>query len=425
MSAARGIAILPVLLFHWYYMPVAWYFPEVVTRQFPFPSVLFMNIGVGMNWSMQLFVLTSAFQDRASSEQKRPGEWKGDLLVVILLLIMYKPIPDILELLCWAGHGFAEPLSTFDIQPQTGVRWYLYFYLFCRALSYGVFAPILSALQKSGKTFVGAGSTAMVLLWFAIACAGETKTDAGHLWWEIPSACPGMAQNNTYVWGLAWILPGVNASSSKALADCYLIPHQTFLWYLAIYSVGWWYGKGIVRWFKSNSPAIHPVLAFIGGMVVMTVFYYLEQYEVWTTEWQEPDAATWLLSYLVDLCMAATLIYMLALMLRSRVLHYLGLVFMGRYSLGSYIMHVYMFGALGFLSAANPKALIQIPEVVDGIRAAEGYPGAHYGIPQVLVLIAYPLLFMLTIGPLFQMGAVLGFNHSMKAVENLADRSRA
>jgi len=81
--------------------------------------------------------------------------------------------------ICWAGHGFAEPLSTFHIEAQTGVRWYLYFFFVCRALSFGVFAPCLSALQRCGKTAVGVGSTAMVLFWFAVAWMGETKTSDG------------------------------------------------------------------------------------------------------------------------------------------------------------------------------------------------------------------------------------------------------
>jgi len=422
MSAARGIAILPVLLFHWYYMPIAWYYPDVVTRQFPYPSVLFMNIAVGMNWSMQLFVIASAFQDRSGTEQRRPGEWRGDLLVVILLMLTFRPVPKLLEMLCWAAHGFAEPLSKFHIEAQTGVRWYLYFYLICRALSFGLFGPCLSALQRCGKTAVGVGSTAMVLFWFAVAWMGETKTSDGHLWWEVPTACPGYAQNSTFVWSLAWLLPGVNESDSKALAYCPLLPHQTFLWYLAIYTAGWWYGKGIIRWFKMNSPAVHPLIALPCGLLVMICFYYLEQYQVWTMEWKEPDAATWCLSYLVDLCMACSIFYALALMVRTRALHYLGLVFMGRYSLGSYIMHIYIFGALGMMSTSNPKALFHIPDVVDGIRAVEGYPGARYGAPQLVVLLAYPVLFMLTIGPLFQIGCVAAFNHSMKFIEHCADR---
>lgn len=422
MSAARGLAILPVLLFHWYYMPIAWYYPDVVTRQFPYPSVLFMNIAVGMNWSMQLFVIASAFQDRLGTEQRRAGEWRGDLLILILLILTFKPIPKLLEVICWAGHGFAEPLTSFHIEPQTGVRWYLYFYFICRGLSFGLFGPCLSALQRCGKTAVGVGSTAMVLLWFGVAWMGETKTSDGHLWWEVPTACPGYAQNSTYVWALAWLLPGIDESDSKALAYCPLLPHQTFLWYLAIYAAGWWCGKGIVRWIRMNSPAIHPLIAFPCGVLVMVAFYYLEQYQVWTTEWKEPDAATWCLSYLVDLCIACAIFYTLALMVRSRALHYTGLVFMGRYSLGSYIMHIYVFGALGMMSTTNPKALFHIPDVVDGIRYVEGYPGASYGIPQLVILLAYPLLFMVTIGPLFQIGVVSAFNHSMKFMEQCANK---
>jgi len=422
MSAARGVGILPVLLFHWYYMPIAWYHPEVVTRQFAYPSVLFINIGVGMNWSMQLFVLTSAFQDRAAAELRRSGEWRGDLLVVILLVIMHGPIPQLLELLCWAGHGFQVPLSSIHVDAQTGVRWYLYYFLICRAISSLIFGPCMSALKRGGEFFVAIGSTLMVLLWFAIAWIGENKTSDGRLWWEVPTACPGFAQNSSWVWAISWLLPGTNGSSSSDVAYCPLLPHQTFLWYLAIYAAGWWYSASIVKWFKAHTPNVFPAFAVVGFLLVLYFFYYLEQYQALTTAWSEPDASTWCLIYLVDLCIASSLIFTLSFAIRGRWLHNTGLVFMGRYSLGTYILHVYMFGALGFLSAANDSAVIKIPEMVDGIHFVESWPGASYGLPQLLVLLAYPVLFMLTLGPLFQIGCVSAYNYSFKAIETAAKK---
>lgn len=420
MSAARGVGILPVLLFHWYYMPIAWYHPEVVTRQFVYPTVLFINIGVGMNWSMQLFVLTSAFQDHASTLQRRAGEWKGDVLVFILLLIMHRPIPMLLDVLCWAVHGFSEPLGSYNIEAQTGVRWYLYFFLICRAISFGLFAPCYTAMKKGGELSVAVGSTVMVLAWWSLAWVGENKTEEGLFFWESLTVCPGYTQNEGWVHFVAWFLPGVNEGSGSEPAYCGLLPHQTFLWYLAVYATGWWYGRSIMRWFKKHSPAVNPIFAVLGFLFVVYAFYYLEQYQVLTTEWREPDAATWCVSYLVDLCIAASLIFMLSCAVSGRWLHRLGLVYMGRYSLGTYILHVYMFGAAGFLSAANPHALIRMPEIVDGIKAVEGMPGAHYSIPQLLMLLAYPILFMLTLGPLFQMACVAAFSYSSKLVEKAA-----
>jgi acyl-CoA synthetase (AMP-forming)/AMP-acid ligase II len=416
MAAARGVGILPVLLFHWYYMPIAWYHPDVVTRQFPYPSVMFINIGIAMNWSMQLFVLTSAFQDRGATEQRRSGEWKGDLLVIILLLFMHRPLPWILSVMCWAGHGFSAPLSTYNIEPQTGVRWYLYFFLICRALSFGVFSPCLAALKKEGERAIALGSAAMVFLFFAIAWKAEDKTSDGRFWWEVPDACSGYPQNSSYVWLISWILPGVNEGPGSDAAYCPLLPHQTLLWYLAVYAAGWWFGKAIVRWFKVHTPSVNPLIALLGFFVVIYLFYYLEQYQIMTTEWHEPTASTWCMNYLIDMCIAAALIFMLSFAVARKWLHYCGLVFMGRYSLGTYIFHVYAFGMAGFLSADNPNALFKIPEMVDGIKLVEGAPGSSYGNPQLLVLLAYPIIFMLTLGPLFQIACVSSYNYSMKQI---------
>lgn len=425
MSAARGVGILPVLLFHWYYMPIVWYHPDIVARQFPFPSSLFMNIVVGMNWSMQLFVVTSGFQDRGAAEDKRVGEWKGDLMVFLLMLLMYKPIPFALEVMCWARHGFSGPLSTYTVEPQTGIRWYLYFFLLCRALSRFAFEPLLNALRLGGQKTVAAGSTLVVMLSFAFAWVGETKTNDGRYWWEVPNACPGLEKNSSIVEAIAWFLPGVNDGVEGDVAYCWLVPHQTMLWYLAIYVTVWWCGKPVVRWFKMHTPTIavgFPSIAFLAFFLVACAFYYLEQYQVQTTTWVEPDAATWCMVYLVDLCIACVLIFTLSLAVRWKYLHYSGLVFMGQYSLGSYIMHIYMWGEFGILDKENSKGLIGVPAVVEGVNAVESWPGSSYGLPQLAMLMVYPIIFMLTIGPLFQMGLVGAYNRSVKWVETRVAR---
>merc|ERR1719460_3521466 len=278
--------------------------------------------------------------------------------------------------MCWAGHGFSAPLSTYNIEPQTGVRWYLYFFLICRALSFGVFSPCLAALKKEGERAIALGSAAMVFLFFAIAWKAEDKTSDGRFYWEVPDACSGYPQNSSYVWFISWILPGVNEGPGSDAAYCPLLPHQTLLWYLAVYAAGWWFGKAIVRWFKVHTPSVNPLIALLGFFVVIYLFYYLEQYQIMTTEWHEPTASTWCMNYLIDMCIAAALIFMLSFAVARKWLHYCGLVFMGRYSLGTYIFHVYAFGMAGFLSADNPNALFKIPEVVDGIKLVEGAPGS-------------------------------------------------
>jgi len=417
MAAARGVGILLVLAFHWYYMPIAWYYPAVVTRQFVYPSVLFINIGLGMNWCMQLFVLTSAFQDRAGAEQRRSGEWKGDVLVLALLMFMHGPLPKLLEFLCWARHGFSEPMSAYHIEPQTGVRWYFYYFLICRAMSQYLFGPCLTQLQKGGDRCVAVGSTLVVFACFAVAWAGETKTADGTLWWQVPDACPGgFAQHSPWVRFLAYFLPGTNVGPGNEIAYCPLLMHQTLLWYLAVYAAGWWYSRAIVRWFKARTPSMPLIVPVVACICVMYAFYCLEQYQILTTQWEEPNASTWCLSYLIDLCIASVLIFTLSCAISGKWLHYSGLVFMGRYSLGSYVFHVYMFGAMGLLSASNPKALFHITEVVGGIQAVEQFPGASYGIPQLAVIIAYPVIFMLTLGPAFQIGFVSAYNYSIKAI---------
>jgi hypothetical protein len=215
---------------------------------------------------------------------------------------------------------------------------------------------------------------------------------------------------------IAWFIPRFDEKGS-ATAYCPLVPHQCLLWYFAIYTVGWWYGKGIVRWLKTNMPSLDrnldPLLA-LGAFICGVVFiYYLEQYE-WMIAPPEPPRS-WLMLYLFDMFIASALILTLALAINTRLLHYSGIVFMGRYSLGSYVVHCYMFGKSGILT------LFGVPEVVTSVEHSRNFPGASLGLGQITVMLAYSILLMLTFGPVFQMGCLALYNGLLQGVNELVD----
>merc|ERR1719420_1175023 len=150
--------------------------------------------------------------------------------------------------------------------------------------------------------------------------------------------------------------------------------------------------------------------AFICGVLFI---YYLEQYEFMVAPPKPPRS--WLLLYLFDMFIASALILVLALAINTRLLHYSGIVFMGRYSLGSYVIHAYMFGKKGILTAFG------VPEVVTSVEHFRNFPGASLGLGQITVMLVYSILLMLTVGPVFQMGCLALYNGLLQGVNELVD----
>eukprot|EP00747_Dinoflagellata_sp_TGD_P110429 gnl/TRDRNA2_/TRDRNA2_170952_c1_seq1.p2 gnl/TRDRNA2_/TRDRNA2_170952_c1~~gnl/TRDRNA2_/TRDRNA2_170952_c1_seq1.p2 ORF type:complete len:131 (+),score=19.23 gnl/TRDRNA2_/TRDRNA2_170952_c1_seq1:3-395(+) len=127
----------------------------------------------------------------------------------------------------------------------------------------------------------------------------------------------------------------------------------------------------------------------------------------------------------MDVLMSCILILALANAVDAHWFKSTRLVWMGKFSLGAYILHPFLsvypldkYDAQGlyFFSVDNN---VIIPSLVDSAKALGNW---GYCIPLALLIVAYSVVFMMTLAPLFQYLCVGTFAVCTKPITSLYDK---
>jgi len=396
MSSSRGIAIIAVMVFH--LLSDKNIYPDLWAAKLLFDSMF------RLDWSMYVFALQSGFQDRVTDQNKMSGQWRGNLLVFLLLLVTNGPIQWTLNVICRAVSPHPNQV---DVQAGSPIRWYLYFYLVCRCLSVYVLTPCEWRLSKSRNQIVRTvGPMIMTLSVTALAWWGHIHIGGGRRVFMIPNLCPGFSQNSRFVHIMRWFLPNVTVSSSEELAHCQLVPHMLFLWCLAAYTAAWWYAKDIIQQVKMRSRlvAIGPIptaTAFIVVAMTYLQFRYLlpaVMHKIWDLS--------------MNLILASILILSCALADQTNGLHRM-LAFAGRFSLGTYVFHLYFLSYHGVFSRWGLGDNNFVPQFYTALTYLDS-AGPWKIIPQVIIMFAYCFGFVVIIGAPLQIFVTESFNRAIE-----------
>jgi len=388
MSALRALAMIFIILYHWLW----WNYmyagsSNLVTPEFNTTAPAWLRWplrgAILSQWSMISFVLMSARTDRQAQEAQKPGQLREMLLVLLMWMMAHRLLGVLLQLF---HNVLGNDLQVMNVRGPHA--WYLMFWMLCRVLSTFILPPLEYVFRQSGRL----GSIVRTGLVLALAMVTQ--------------------RYHTY--------PYISINFSLSLEQAYF---QSWLYWL--YVTAWFY-QGMVTelvsrfWPKTIGPTL-PLMLFV---VIVTVIGWQDEVRAPLWFWRGSGYATcvhnpggpdfwklascdagltfWKLAS-CDTGLAFLILLSIYSARDSPWLHWLGLVRMGKVSLGVYISHFFfdsyclrlkchgIFFRVGVLGLALPDMTVAYEAM-----------GAYGGAAQLLVIIAYPTIFSLTIGALFQ-----------------------
>jgi acyl-coenzyme A synthetase/AMP-(fatty) acid ligase len=370
LAASRGISILFVITFHWfwpqYFETGHMWDPNSVTAAFtndyPFWLRLFLRSSLISSWCMTCFAIMSGYTDRKAAEERRLGQTRENVLVLFIWL-SYPLLVSLMSI-----------VITFE-RNEVGLKslirsplWYFAFYLLCRLFSSCVMMPLERCLRST--RFIAP----IRILLIGFSCMYATITP------PLFPQCGWFCDIVNILLGL-WI-------ESKMLIG-FLLPG---------YVLSWYFGADLVRFVTKHWPSnIGPWAPASICLGVMLSLGWLAEKDIvhhWCTfdgDFGKPGK--WVMVAL-DLFLALMIILTFALAAGRQWLRWTPLVRLGQSSLGTYVGHV-LFDFFMKQSIFRKH----VPDLPSTMLFAGRYTG---GFGELFAFFAYPTVFALSFGALYQ-----------------------
>ncbi|CAE8603548.1 unnamed protein product, partial [Polarella glacialis] len=425
LSAARACAAAGIILYHWYWIAFSggagcWnglWIQKLFEQQGP-PWFRMLVWGLMMSsWKMSVFLISAAYMDRKNGEDQVPGQLRQEIIVLFLLVLCH--------LLPYLSQFIWNTLLGNTGYVEDGIhRWYLAFYLLCRSIHRWLFMPLLLQARSGGAVGTSAErwpAALMIALFGSWAVLGWPHDD------DVPNLCRGLPSDNLLVTLLHRLVLEDPRGDS---VQCPLFSHgREAVGYLFIYTLSWWCAAPMMARLRgANCPRsmcggllMRPsplAAAFVASMLALG--WADMRWHVLSPTSVGKD----LLQQLLGVAQACLLLAALAGASGAQ-LKRTGLPYMGSFSLGAYAVHYFLVATFtdaqgrsawqnhcvadfsfsspsvdhGMLFFAYKNQLL-IPDVPSAIAAIGSYPGS--GLVKLAVLLAYPVILMLTLAPLFQ-----------------------
>lgn len=403
LAAMRGLAMVEVILFHWWWRIYAVKMSSnIISPEFEDdiqPGCRwFLRGNMQSQWAMVAFVLSSARTDRQAAEEKRPGQMRELVLVWAMMLFACWFLPELVQM---SNVALGNGARVYD-EPQP--RWYLLLWIVCRFYSSCILLPLDRVFQRIGA--LGTATRALLVLVSAV------YTYKGGMWLPLFAWCNEQPDTLSAKF-CRWNYP--TAGDNNTLC-------QVLIW---MYVAAWFYQTPIVSgilkyWPKHLGPGL-PLFCFVAGT---TAVGYIDEIRDPMWIWRE-HVGTLLLEMPLDTCLLGFLVLTLYLAASTPWLQRLGLVMMGNCSLGTYIIHFFFFMWVPKESIHSAFAGINtayfgvmgrhLPLMHDAVKAVR-WAG---GFAQLIVVLAYAVIFSLTIGNVFQKAFLATFTSVEKGVTRI------
>eukprot|EP00931_Biecheleriopsis_adriatica_P052806 TRINITY_DN3078_c0_g2_i5.p1 TRINITY_DN3078_c0_g2~~TRINITY_DN3078_c0_g2_i5.p1 ORF type:complete len:773 (+),score=108.53 TRINITY_DN3078_c0_g2_i5:2337-4655(+) len=389
-DAARGWALLFLVSYHWVYGSgveghdgISWKVP---------PRLLAMTLVCWGEWSMLLFVASSALRDRAQALDRLPVQLRQDVFIVVLYLACYWPLPQLLD---WAWHYILLNPDVGHVAVGSQHRWYLLFMLGCRILHHLVFCPIVKGFHTS-KWSLCIGLTSAAILGYLASC-------------DPINLCPGgVAPGSWYHRALPFLfdVEGDQEAMSKAMAagQCSILAAWKFEKLRSMfpaYALTWWLSgdSGMIRLFFDARRGARN--AAVAASVTLGFVVCISQAGAHKTEQMVARHQDWG-AIAVNWCLATLFLLTFGLAAGNPALQMSLLPYAGRYSLGAYLLNSWVIGCnaqgkwglCGFSFLGHQL----VPDMVDIWQWLANH---NAPIAMAALLMLYPQWFLLTIAPLF------------------------
>eukprot|EP00928_Gymnodinium_smaydae_P040937 TRINITY_DN27722_c0_g1_i2.p1 TRINITY_DN27722_c0_g1~~TRINITY_DN27722_c0_g1_i2.p1 ORF type:complete len:374 (+),score=32.85 TRINITY_DN27722_c0_g1_i2:105-1226(+) len=316
-------------------------------------------------WAMLAFVLMSARTDRQAAEERKPGQIRETCIVFAMMLFGYEALGYLLQLV----HDVTK--NGVVVDASAGHLWY--FGLFITMKFTCVF--VLMPFQRWLRTLAPRSGEIARFLFVAAVLSYQCT------WHSWPQLDYGTKSHTLHV--------------RLQDAFCYSI-----LW--TVYIVAFFYqtqfAAVVLRHWPKKPGCLLPLSLFLAGNCILG---YLDE--------QQKPFHLWLIwspmaipQLLIDCCLVGLLMLSLYFLSEGPWLHRLGLIRMGACSLSFYVLH------MQFLAYRSPPGEHGVwfkignfgpPSLYDAVMCVRPTFG---GIGQLVVLLMYPVVFGLTVAPLFQ-----------------------
>lgn len=338
---------------------------------------------------MLLFVASSALRDRAQALDRLPVQLRQDVFILVLYLACYWPLPDLLN---WAWHYILLNPDAGRVAVGSQHRWYLLFMIGCRILHHLVFCPLVKAFRTS-KFSLCLGFTSAAVLGWLFSC-------------DPVNICPGgVSPGSWYHQTLPFLfdVEGDQDALFKTMAagSCPIMAEWKFEKLRSMfpaYALTWWlFGESdTIRGFfdahrgaRSTAVAASVTLGFMICMCQTWGWQMVDKHQTW-----DVTAVNW--------CLATLFMLTFGLATGHPLLQRSLLPYAGRYSLGAYLLNSWIIGvnAQGKWGLCGFSILGYqlVPDMVDIWQwlAVHSAPLA-----MAALLLLYPLLYLVTVAPLF------------------------
>lgn len=172
--------------------------------------------------------------------------------------------------------------------------------------------------------------------------------------------------------------------------------------FTAAYVMAWWFGEAAVQGCRSLAKSAYVRAAAFVLIPASVVGVYF----AWRLD-APPDGTKITFSHVIlGEALALLLVAFVALLAASDVLKYTLLSWMGKYSLGAYVLHITLSmsekdGQLIFFKFHDSWVIPDIRVAIDHFQSWSAAHGIHVLPSFIFLIIFYPLVFMLTLAPPF------------------------
>lgn len=371
---ARGLGMIAVIIYHWAWLCRG---SDGVQSHVPQWLVPFIFTTCSNDWGMNIFVIMSGFTDRQDIDERKPEQWREVMLVSILWMASWYLIPQTLQFI-------ADTLGddTTLIQSSSHVSWYLVLWLVCRFLSTFMFSNIEAACRKVSTPALYSVRVSVVLTFLCAhnLLSNYVSKHSGYIgdYYRLQEngQLPIFLQQDLFA----------------SILKCFINQWENS--FVCLYVVVWFLGKDVYGIIRSIWPSFVGS-GFIWCFVTVVLFQYVGMLDVRDGHY---DVA-YCQHVMRDICMASMVLGVSSVISGTPWAGRCVFLAIGRYSLGGYVLHMFfmrhryhVYGLYGFKAAGIPD----IVEAMDLIRPWFG------GIGQLAVLLAYPVIFSLSLGMGFQ-----------------------
>jgi len=323
---------------------------------------------------------------------------RGDLFVLFLFVVCFYPLPEILQGLVFCG--LLENQG--EMSMYQNHRWYLSFYLVCRLLHYFVFSPLAASIRMWSSSIARRVAPLLVVCLF-LSSYWNAGLDIAHA----PNMCPGVSPTSMGFRLMQVLLPGSWAYPDGTKCPLYysVLTPRLFL----VYAIVWWFGEEVATWATDRlGRAAWPwMTAFVG---IVMLFGNMDD----SKDFRQPGPGGPFGRDVLDFTTVCVLSLGVWLQRESRWLRASWLTFAGQYSLGTYLLHEFLYTKLILADGTQGwgvyffsfRGSALIPDLAELLAIVAPYGAAA----KLGLLLAYPFVFMVLFGPTFQIAMFAAFS---------------